>query len=184
MPKLSSQLASISVFAAAAALTGCGGGSNYPSLAQRPAELGYTLGNTGPKPVPDAPAGPAIPEPAIVHQVDALRTDAARSSEAFAQRANDAEHLAHAAHGAAVGSEARSASTVAMAALDSARSDTAQSLAALDALQARTALFAADSSNPRDKATFQVVATADAAVGAMMDAQNARISALHAMTGD
>ena len=46
------------------------------------------------------------------------------------------------------------------------------------------AMTAADTGNSRDKATFQVIAQADAAVGAMMEDQSARISALHALSGD
>jgi len=180
MPKVSPELLPISALALTLALGGCGGGGNYPSLAQRPVELGYTTA----KPAPVAPTGPATPEPEIVHQVEALRADANRSSETFTRRADEAEHLARAAHGSPVGSEAWSATTVAMAALDSARSDTAQSLGELDALQAKMAVTAADSGSPRDKATFQVIAQADAAVGAMMDEQNARISALHTLSGD
>ena len=71
-----------------------------------------------------------------------------------------------------------------MAVLDAARSDTARSLSELDALQAKMAMTAADTGNSRDKATFQVIAQADAAVGAMMEDQSARISALHALSGD
>ncbi|WP_420381881.1 hypothetical protein [Novosphingobium sp.] len=166
--------------AVAFALAGCAGGGNYPSLAQRPVELGYATR----VPAPVAPVAHGTPETAIVRQVEALRSDAAKSSGIFAQRAQEAEHLARAAHGSPLGSEAWSAATVAMAALDSARSDTAQSLGELDALQAKLAVTAGDTGNPDDKATFALVAKADAAVGAMMDAQNARIAALHAMSGD
>jgi len=179
MSKVPTHLLPVSILALALAISGCSRG-NYPSLAQRPAELGYTT-----QPVAVAvPAAAGTPEPAIVRQVEALRSDAAKSSETFAQRANEAEHLARAAHGSALGSEAWSATTVAMAALDSARSDTAQSLGELDALQTKMAVTAADSGKPDDKATFQVIAQADAAVGAMMNQENARISALHTMTGD
>ena len=192
MPKMSPELLPMSALALtpalplvlALALGGCGGGENYPSLAQRPAELGYTMPPAPPKRASVAPTGPATPEPAIVRQVDALRTDAVRASQTFIQRANEAEHLARTAHGSPIGSEAWSATTVAMAALDAARSDTAQSLSELDALQAKMAVTAADSGNSRDKATFQVIAQADAAVGAMMEEQSARISALHALSGD
>jgi predicted component of type VI protein secretion system len=178
MRKMTSPL--VPAMALTFALAGCGGGGNYPSLAQRPAELNYTTQ----APAPVVPAAIGKPEPAIVHQVETLRSDAAKSSETFMQRANEAEHLARAAHGSPLGSEAWSATTVAMAALDSARSDTAQSLGELDALQAKMAVTAADSNNPDDKATFALIARADAAVNAMMDAENARIAALHAMTGD
>lgn len=179
MPKMTPMLLPMSALAFALALGGCGKG-NYPSLAQRPAELRYTTQAAAPA----VATPPGVPDAAVVKQVEDLRAEAARSSEAFAQRAKEAEHAARAAHGTPLGSEAWSASTVAMAALDSARSDTAQPLGVLDALQAKMATTAADTSNANDKATFDVIAKADAEVGAMMDNENARIAALHAMTGD
>jgi hypothetical protein len=158
---------------------GCAGG-NYPSLERRPAELQYAQ----PTSTPAAPAGPQTPDPAIVSQVDTLRSDVIRASAAFAKAAKEAEHLAQAAHGTAVGSEAWAAATIATAALDSAHSQTAVPLGELDALQARMAVTAADSGLARDAASYAVIAHADSDVGAMLESENARIAALHRTSGD
>ncbi len=167
------------ILALVVALGGCTVPARYPSLAQRPAELAYGR----PAAEPSAPP-PAAPDPAIVRSVAGFRADATRSAQTFARRADEAEHLAHAAHGTPVGSEAWAATTVAMAALDSARSDTAQPLAQLDEMQAKMGIAAADSGSATDAASYDVIARADAAVGAMLADENTRIEALHATTGD
>jgi len=175
MPKVSSAILSRSAPMLALMLAGCGGVHEYPSLAQRPAETAFAQV----APAPTAPQGPATPDPATVQQVDSLRADAARAAETFARRAKEAEHLAQAARGTELGSEAWAAETVAMAALDSARSDTALPLADLDALLVRTAVSAADSGDARGAATYAVISHADSAVAAMLDEENTRIATLH-----
>jgi hypothetical protein len=175
-----SRTAPVAIALALALIAGGCAGGNYPSLERRPAELQYAQ----PTPTPAAHAAPSPPDPAIVSQVETLRSDAIRANAEFARAAKEAEHLAQAAHGTTVGSEAWAAATVATAALDSAHSQTAVPLGELDALQARMAVTAADSGLARDAASYAVIARADSDVGAMLESENARIAALHRATGD
>lgn len=156
------------------ALAGCSGAGHFPSLAQRPAELAFA--QTPPAPPPPAPG---TADTATLHQIAALRADAAHAHDSFAHRAEDADHLAAAARGAAVGSEAWAAATTAQGALDSARNDTVLVLADLDALRTRTAVSAADGNNPSGQATYAAVSAADSAVAGMLADEDARIAAVH-----
>jgi len=161
-------------------LAACHGNGGFPSLAQRPAEISFA------RTVPAAPVreAPGTPDAATLHEVAALRADAVRARDSFAHQADEADHLARAAHASEVGSEAWAAATTALSALDSARSDTAQALGNLDSLRARTAVSAADSNQPSGQATYVAVTDADAAVAAMLGSEDARIAALHKMIGN
>ena len=159
------------------ALGACSGGGNFPSLAQRPAELAFAQ-STAAAP---APAAPGTPDAAMLRRIAALRADAETANANFTRRAEEADHLAAAAHGTAVGSEAWAAATTALGGLDSARSDISLVLANLDALRNSTAVSSAQGNTPADQATYTAVAEADSAVAAMVAQEDARIAALHKM---
>jgi len=157
-------------------LAGCSAGkAGYPSLAERPAERAFAQSTVA----EPAPVAPGKPNPATLHEVATLRADAERAAETFAHEAQEAERLTAAARGSAVGSEPWAAATVAMASLDSARGDTARTLADLDALKVKTAVVAADDNDPDRQATYVAVTAADEAVAAILDKQDAQITALH-----
>jgi len=170
---------SLSALTLVLVLAACHGADNFPSLAQRPAELAFAQG------APAAPPpGTGTADAATLRQIAALRADAAHAHESFSRRAEEAEHLAAAVRGTAVGSEAWAAATTAQGALDSARNDMALVLANLDALRARTAVAAADSNTASGQATYVAVADADSAVAGLMADEEARIASLHKVLGN
>ena len=158
------------------ALAACNSAARFPSLAQRPAELAFAQN----PPAPPAPA-PGVADAATLQRIAALRADAVRAHDSFGHRAEQAGHLASAARGAPVGSEALADATTALGALDSARNDMALALGNLDALRAKTSVSAADSNTPSAQATYAAVTEADSAVAGLMAEEDARIAALHKM---
>lgn len=135
--------------AALLTLSGCAGQGDFPSLERRPAELALEAGAV-PAPAPGRIGGsgvPALPAPdAAVRQeavpadlparLEALRAAAREAHGRFMGKRARAGELMGAARGAAVGSEAWSVASVALADLESARSDAMISLGELDRLYA------------------------------------------------
>ena len=180
MPDLSRALLHTVTLLSTMALAGCGGGmAGYPSLAQRPAERAFAQ-----PPLAAAPPAPGTVDPAIMHQIDTLRAQAARAADQFNHKAQVADRLATAAHGSGVGSEAWAAATTALAALDSARSETAVPLGDLDALQVRTAVSSAQSNSAQGDATYAAVADANREVTEIVKSEDARIAALRSLLGN
>lgn len=175
MPALSS--ARLPALLLLCTLAGCHTGAAYPSLAQRPAEVAFANG-----PAPLAPAAPGVADPAVLRTLAQLRAEATRAHLAFARSADAAAHPVEAAHGQPVESEAASAATVALAALDSAHGQTRLALADLDELQARTALVAGAGNDASAQATYAAVAQADADVAALVNAEAAQIATLRPET--
>ncbi len=160
-------------------LGGCEAGSGtFPSLALRPAERAFAPGGDAAAAPTGGAAAIGQPDHRMQKQITALHDQAVHADGAFALRATEADHLAHAAHGTDVGSEAWAAATTAMASLDSARSDTAVFLGDLDAMRVHMAVTAAQSGTPDDAATYRELVHADDAVAALVAAQDARIAAL------
>eukprot|EP01037_Dinobryon_pediforme_P013224 gene13224-13331_t len=160
-------------------LGGCEAGTGtFPSLALRPAERAFALGGDAATAPTSGAAAIGQPDHRMLKQITALHDQAIHAGEAFAMRAAEADHLAHAARGTDVGSEAWAAATSAMAALDSARSNTAVFLGDLDAMRVQMAVTAAQSGTPDDAATYRELVQADDAVAALVAAQDTRIGAL------
>lgn len=163
------------VAAMAVILTGCAAGKgSIPSLAQRPGELAYASGVIEP---PVAMPAPGAIDPATARAIDAFAAEAARAHQAFEAAASRAAELVKAARTAAEASEERSAANAALAALASARSETAVPMADCDALLAKTALAAADG-KPEAIAAYPALSALSQKLGAMVENENARITAL------
>jgi hypothetical protein len=159
------------------ACAACSTGAGYPSLAQRPADVAFANG-----PAPAAPVAPGVADPAVLRTLARMRAEAMRAHTAFVRSAEAAAHPIEAAHGQPAESEAASAATVALAALDSAHGQTRLALADLDALQARAALAAGAGTDASAQATYAAVAQADADVAALVNAEAAQIAALRPET--
>jgi hypothetical protein len=117
-------------------------GSEFPSLARRPAERLNA-------PAPEATPGPAptqaATDPALLERIAAMEAKARTAHERFLARSGPARTSASAAAGAPVASETWSVATVALSELEAARSETVIALADLDALYARAVVEGTES---------------------------------------
>ena len=105
----------------------------YPSLAKRPAER---ITATWPPAPPPPPPAPAPLDPATVGRLDALLAQVSTADSRFATKIARARTLVGAARKAAMGSEAWSVASVAIAELESARAEAMVSMAQLDSIYA------------------------------------------------
>ncbi len=111
-------------------LAGCAASSDYPSLAQRPAErIGGTF---TPDEAEPAPLPPPPPSADLVARLASLQRDAESLNAEFNRAAPAAQRLAAAS--GATGSDSWAVAQVALADLDSLRSRAAIALAELDLL--------------------------------------------------
>ena len=118
----------------ALALTGCASDDGgYPSLAKRPAER--ITATWPPAPPPPPPAPPPL-DPAQRDRLDLLLAEVRGADARFHGVENRARTLVGNAKGAAMGSEAWSVATVAVAELEAARAQAMVAMAEIDSLYA------------------------------------------------
>lgn len=146
-------------------VAGCAGGSaQYPSLALREAERrSFAVAQ------PPVAAAAAVPGTAELSQVAGLRQSAESAHASFARKQPAAAALVARARGQAADSSARAAALVALADLTAQRSATFVPLGELDRLAAQTAAEYGDTA---------AITTAQAAVAALIDSEDAALDAL------
>ena len=148
--------------------------SRFPSLAVRPAERGYGIGQPV-APTARAPLTTQLPAGAdMTAKVAALREIALAAHARFTQQQREAARLAQAARGSAPGTEAWSRATIALAALTSARSEGMIALAELDRLM----IAATETAALGTRADLDIVAPAHSEVEARLDGEDRVIAAL------
>lgn len=129
-------------------LSACGG-RDYPSLAIRPAER--ITGTAEPAtPTPEPTTAPLPASADVTGPAASLVVQAQAAHQRFLSRRAETERLVSAARGTAVGSEAWSVASVALANLESARSDAMIALAELDERYAAQSIMAQSGGNPAD----------------------------------
>lgn len=133
-------------------LSACGG-ADYPSLAIRPAErITGTAEAAQPSPEPSTAPLPASVD--VTGPAANLVAQAQGAHQRFLARRAETERLISGARGKAVGSEAWSVASVALASLESARSDAMVALAELDERYAAQSIVAESDGNPADAAAL------------------------------
>lgn len=105
----------------------------YPSLAKRPAER--ITATWPPAPPPPPPAPPPL-DPATANRLDGLLAQVSAADGRFAAKTARARSLVGAARKAAMGSEAWSVASIAIAELESARAEAMVAMAQLDSIYA------------------------------------------------
>ncbi|MDE2403862.1 MAG: hypothetical protein KGM17_03985 [Sphingomonadales bacterium] len=185
---------------------GCGGGTGYPSLARRPAEL---LGSEGqalprcPQPTEACPGGaaaprvsgsapvvapapaPVIAEPSpggpVPQRVAALVAEAQSVHDGFPARRAAAQAAAGAAAGAAPGSDGWARATTLLSQMQSAHGALLSAQAGIDRLQVEDRLaHAADDPAAPPRPDDQAIRDGSATVSAWADEEAAAIDAIRA----
>lgn len=105
----------------------------YPSLAKRPAER--ITATWPPAPPPPPPAPPPL-DPATINRLDALLAQVSAADSRFTAKIARARTVVGAARDAALGSEAWSGASIAIAELESARAEAMVAMAQLDSIYA------------------------------------------------
>ncbi|WP_054107677.1 hypothetical protein [Novosphingobium sp. AAP83] len=151
----------------AALVGGCAPRSDFPSLAPRPAEQAYATARAD-----QAAAQPGIPagvSEALASRLGAMRIAARDAYDVFDARKPAAIRAASSASGAARGSDAWSAASVAIAGLESARSTLGMTLADLDRLEVEASNRAAGSTDADVKAVREIKNQVEALIESQTD---------------